>query len=195
MNDHQKEKLLTSTQKVEIIIDIAFGMKFLHENQHIVHRNLKPENILITKKYHAKIGDLAWADEIIDEADFALSQKLEGWSTYTAPEIIKGLDYHEKVDQFAFGKLVYFILNDGVDSPFSYLELERGVTFKKLPTFNELAVDLIEKCCDYSPGSRPLFSEVIELIENGNFALLPNVDENKVKERLMKLKLLEEIET
>lgn len=181
----------TSTEKVKIIIDIAFGLKFLHEEK-IMHRNLKPENIMITKKYHAKIGDFAWANSI--DIDLSYSKKGTGSLLYMAPELMNGDDYDEKIDQFAFGRLMQFILCDGVEPEFNMNDVENGITFKRVPELNDLSARIIQSCCSYDSDDRPTFPEIIEMIQNGDFKLLPDVDSEELKERLMKLEILEEID-
>lgn len=182
---------LNDTIKVSMIIDIAFGLRFLHDVQKVMHRNLKPENILLTKKFHAKIGDFAWANSI--DIDLVYSQKEAVSMAFMAPELLNGDDYDEKVDQFSFGKIVYYIVTGGKQPPFNMMEIDRGVTFKRLPSFTDLAADLMEKCCAYSAENRPLFSEIIEMIEKGGFLILPNVDASVLKERMIKLKTLESV--
>lgn len=99
---------ITNTQLVSIIVDIAFGLRYIHEDKQVLHRNLKPENILITKKYHGKIGDFGWAN-IID-VDLIYSQKDSKSISYMAPELLNRDEYNEKVDQYSFGKLIYYII-------------------------------------------------------------------------------------
>lgn len=172
------ENPLTNTHKVEIIIDLLFGLKFLHEENQIMHRNLKPENILITKKYHAKIGDFAWANSIEDDLNY--SKKETGPMPYMAPELLNGDDYGEKIDQFSFGRILYFILSDGKEPPFNMNDIENGITFKRIPELNDLSAEIIEKYCEYEPENRPTFSEVIDIIVKGKFLLLPGVDADEI---------------
>ena len=172
---------LTNTEKVKIIIDIAYGLKFLQENRCIMHRNIKPENILISRKFHAKIGDFTWAISTDDQSE---RTKKEVKSTYDAPELSNSILYNEKIDQYSFGKLIYFILSNGKEPP---TEINENTMF------SQLAFDIMIKCCAKSPDDRPSFPHIIESMENENFDLLPNININNVKERMIKLDILEKI--
>ena len=92
----------------QIIIDIAKGLKSIHEKG-VVHRNIKPHNIYlnmdqkIVKK--AKIGDFSSAIYIKEIND---SQPM-GTILYTAPEIVKNLDYSEKCDLWSVGLTLFEI--------------------------------------------------------------------------------------
>lgn len=101
---------ITNAQLVSIIVDIAVGLRYLHEDKQVMHRNLKPENILITKKYHGKIGDFCWANII--NADLIYSQKDSKSISYMTPELLNSDEYKEKVDQYSFGKLIYYIISE-----------------------------------------------------------------------------------
>lgn len=47
---------LTEKQKNKIAVEIVLGMKFIH-SRNLVHSNLKPSNILISKDNHVRIND------------------------------------------------------------------------------------------------------------------------------------------
>ena len=56
LNDAIKNKTFSKVQRVCSIYEIASGMKLLHLNR-IIHRNIKPSNILISKNGQIKISD------------------------------------------------------------------------------------------------------------------------------------------
>ena len=196
LNDIFKDKTLKekidNTKIVEIIIDILYGLKFLHEKKNIMHRNLKPENILLTKKFQAKIADFAWANEI--DPDINHTQKDTKSITYMAPELINGNTYTEKVDQYSFGRILNYILSGGKTPYFNVKDIKNGITFQKLSSFTDLASEIMCECCAYSDEKRPLFSTVLKKLENGNFNILPNVDAKKVNYRIIELSILEKID-
>ena len=90
------------------IIDIAKALKLIHEKG-IVHRNIKPHNIFIQKlnknNKKVKIGDFSSAIYIKEIND---SQPM-GTIFYTAPEIVKNLDYNEKCDMWSVGITLFEI--------------------------------------------------------------------------------------
>ncbi len=78
----QKGKL-NAIETINIGLDICNGLKATH-SQNIMHRDLKPQNILLTAEKHAKIADFSIARVFSDKTDFAST--LTGTRRYMAPE-------------------------------------------------------------------------------------------------------------
>jgi serine/threonine protein kinase len=87
----------------KIIRSIAEGLKYLHEND-IMHRDLKPGNILINENCDIKLGDFG-SSRIITPSIKEVTPQI-GTKWYKAPEIIFGKkDYGKYVDIWSFGCL------------------------------------------------------------------------------------------
>ena len=104
------QKKLSEKICAKIIHQVAFGLKYMHDFC-IIHRDIKPDNILI-----ASIGD----DIKVKIGDFGLSKILapqekttEGYGTltYVAPEIINRVPYNKSVDIWSLGVLTYFLVS------------------------------------------------------------------------------------
>ena len=93
-----------------IMIDIARGIYDLHRNG-IIHRDIKPMNILIdskTLKARATIADLGVAIKLSKNADstkFAI-----GTDGFRAPEVALGRPYKHSCDVFSLGCVLYWLL-------------------------------------------------------------------------------------
>lgn len=99
---------LNTIQKLNIIYQIACGLKHLHDNK-IIHRDIKPENILlkqndITKEIILLIADFGIASNETN------GNELIGTPLYVPPEVVAlATEYSDKVDVWSFGILIYFL--------------------------------------------------------------------------------------
>ncbi len=104
---------LTAQTVLTITKDIAEALRETHA-KHLIHRDIKLENILITRDLRAKLTDFG-AAKTLDEAK-DLGFLMAGTWMYVAPELCPSSDkipYNEKIDVWAFGLLVIeLILGD-----------------------------------------------------------------------------------
>ncbi|KAM9392668.1 serine/threonine-protein kinase ULK1a isoform 2-T3 [Pholidichthys leucotaenia] len=107
---HTKGSLSEDTIRV-IVQHIAQAMKMLH-SKGILHRDLKPHNILISQRKH-KSGSVRTIFKI---ADFGFARHLQentmaatmcGSPMYMAPEVIMSRNYDAKADLWSIGAIVY----------------------------------------------------------------------------------------
>lgn len=84
--------------------EILLVFEHLHRN-HIVYRDLKPENLLFDREGHIKFIDFGFAKQITDR-----TYTLCGTPEYLAPEIIRGEGSSFASDWWAFGVLIYEFL-------------------------------------------------------------------------------------
>ena len=84
-----------------IAMDVAKGMAFIHAND-LLHRDLKPGNVLLDAHWVAKVADFGCA---IDDSKYLYEaqSQIAGTPPYMAPEIITARTYQPPVDVWAFG--------------------------------------------------------------------------------------------
>ena len=93
-----------------VAIDIARALEFLHDKQGerpVVHRDIKPGNVLLRSNGQAVLADFGYAVTL--PRDGKLTTRL-GSPAYVAPEVLFGREYNETVDIYAFGILMWEML-------------------------------------------------------------------------------------
>ncbi|XP_031465273.1 serine/threonine-protein kinase Nek4 isoform X2 [Phasianus colchicus] len=100
----QKGKLLPENQVVEWFVQIAMALQYLHE-KHILHRDLKTQNVFLTRTNIIKVGDLGIARVLENQCDMAST--LIGTPYYMSPELFSNKPYNYKSDVWALGCCVY----------------------------------------------------------------------------------------
>ncbi|KAM8799618.1 serine/threonine-protein kinase Nek4 [Eudromia elegans] len=100
----QKGKLLPEHQVVEWFVQIAMALQYLHD-KHILHRDLKTQNVFLTRTNIIKVGDLGIARVLENQYDMAST--LIGTPYYMSPELFSNKPYNYKSDVWALGCCVY----------------------------------------------------------------------------------------
>ncbi|MCL1853574.1 MAG: protein kinase [Peptococcaceae bacterium] len=98
---------------------IKLGIHICHAlelcaGKNIIHRDIKPDNIFVSRYGEYKLGDFGIARQI-DRTMSGLSKK--GTYTYMAPEVFQGREYGANVDTYGLGIVMYTLLNKN-RSPF-----------------------------------------------------------------------------
>ena len=163
----------------DIAIAMANAVKYMHQKG-VVHRNIKPHNIFIEKDdkiiKKVKLGNFYCA---VNKNEINDSEQM-GTIFYTAPEIIKNLDYTEKCDMWSLG-LALFEMYFGV-LPYDYnantkkmndmIYDEKKFVLRKsdIPTLDIL----FKKLLQINPEKRMDSSEFYDYVNSEDF-LKPNI--------------------
>lgn len=105
----QERRPLTLLEKVRIMAQVAEGLAYAH-SKGVVHRDVKPENIMLLPDDNVKIMDFGIA--LGPDRNTAVTQTggIIGTPPYFAPEQLEGLKANEQTDIFAFGDVYYELL-------------------------------------------------------------------------------------
>ena len=108
-----REKKLTLPRALQLAEEIAVALDYAHA-QGVVHRDIKPGNILVTEEGHAKIADFGIAK--LNLAHFTLPGRVMGTPAYMAPEQLSGEGVDGRSDLFSLGVILYAMVTG--HSPF-----------------------------------------------------------------------------
>lgn len=102
------ENNITVSQAIDISLDVAKGIKICHDNN-IVHRDIKLNNIFVSKDGKFKLGDFGISKKI---GELTRSHTIKGTPHYIAPEIyVKNEKYSNSSDIYSLGILMYYLFN------------------------------------------------------------------------------------
>ncbi|EGW34282.1 Serine/threonine-protein kinase STE7 [Spathaspora passalidarum NRRL Y-27907] len=83
---------------------ILSGLSYLYTTHKILHRDIKPNNVLMTHKGEFKLCDFGVSRELTNS--MAMADTFVGTSTYMSPERIQGLNYGIKSDVWSMGLML-----------------------------------------------------------------------------------------
>lgn len=134
----------------------------------IVHRDLKLENLLLTKDKVLKLGDFGLAALVDDKEDKKMG--VVGSPIYVAPEVIKEEPYGKPVDIWGAGIILYMLLSGTM--PFQGDTNEETFAAIKIGKFefpaenfggvSAMAIEFVKALLVYDPKKRPTASEALE---------------------------------
>ena len=105
-------KLIREKMIWDFLIQTLSGLVYLHENKKIVHRDIKPDNLLLDKENGLKISDFGISAVLKQNVDDLI--KCHGTHIgpiqFMAQEMAEGTDYDFKVDIYMLGLTFYFML-------------------------------------------------------------------------------------
>ncbi len=102
------EKLLPVDQVLDIVAQVALGLAYAHEHD-IIHRDVKPSNIMVLRDGHAKITDFGIA-RMSSAAVRTQTGMVLGSPKYMSPEQVMGKLTDRRSDIFSLGVMLYEML-------------------------------------------------------------------------------------
>jgi len=156
----KKSKGLDEKIAFKYFINSAAAINFLHENN-MVHRDVKPENLLIDENGVVKLCDFGWCVEL----GLGARSTFCGTYEYMAPEIINESPYNNSIDVWSLGVLLYELLHGyspfrAKNNPFSednYMEI-----FRNIVKYNfQIEKEISEHCADLLKSNLILILELI----------------------------------
>src|SRR5881392_2314981 len=108
----EHEGPLSSREAIELALQVARGLGFAHESG-LVHRDVKPQNVLLDADGRAKVTDFGIA-HAVDVDGMTITGTIMGTSNYIAPEQARGQPVDEQTDVYSLGCVLYELLTGEV---------------------------------------------------------------------------------
>jgi tetratricopeptide (TPR) repeat protein/predicted Ser/Thr protein kinase len=156
----KREKRLSLERALAIFRQVCAGLAAAHA-QGVVHRDLKPQNVLVDKEGHVRVADFGLARSIGDSA-LTASGAILGSPAYMSPEQVKGDPTDERSDIYSLGIMLYQLVTGETpfQAPTPHAVMEMRLHKKPRP-LRDVAPDapaylegICAKCLALNPSAR-----------------------------------------
>ncbi len=195
---HLKELLkkrgkLTTSEVVDIMLQITDGMSMAHDS-YIIHRDIKPQNIMILENGVVKITDFGIA-MAMNAAQLTQTNSVMGSVHYLPPEQANGKGSTLQSDIYSMGILMYELLtgklpykgDNAVEIALKHLKESLPDIKEELPELPESIANIIKKAAAKNPKNR--YADAREMHED----LLTCMDDSRKNELPLKLEYSENV--
>lgn len=161
LNELIKDKgRLNSTAVVSISKQIANALDCAHKH-HIIHRDIKPHNIIIDENLNVKVTDFGIA-RIATSSTITYTSSVLGTVHYISPEQAKGKFIDEKSDIYSLGVVMYemvtgrvpFDTDNAVGIAMQHINEPLVEPIKLVPNLEPWLNSIIVKCMEKTPENR-----------------------------------------
>ena len=178
-----KKPNISMKRKASILYDVSLGLSYLHGyNPPIIHRDLSPNNILMSRDFVAKISDLGVAKVVQadSKATKSMLTKAPGTVDFMPPEALNDNPvYGTSLDIFSYGGIVLHVVNQEWPTPTSsteynartgrvtgFNEVQRRQKYlDKMKGGAEVLKVLVKACLHNDPTKRPVIAAVFKMLE------------------------------
>ena len=171
---HRKEKL-SLRRKLEMALQIASGMRKIHVHR-MIHRDIRPDNILVTEDYTAKIGDMGLTRLWLPDTKLTTI----GCLPYMPLDFYTG-KYDQSLDVYTYGLTVSELFTEKMHK-FDFASRRAQITHPS-PIF----ANLITRCIDTEPSRRPTAIEIETTLRIYRQAIEKSIRDNNINYAVMSI--------
>ncbi|XP_047341503.1 calcium/calmodulin-regulated receptor-like kinase 1 [Impatiens glandulifera] len=179
----QKHGLLSWELRVQIALDVARGLEYLHDGAvpPVIHRDIKSSNILLDESMRARVADFGLSREEMVNKNVT---NIRGTFGYLDPEYISTRSFTKKSDVYSFGVLLFELIagRNPQQGLIEYVELaamsstEGKVDWEEIvdsnlegkfdsEELNDVAA-LAYKCVNRGPRKRPAMRDIVQALSH-----------------------------
>ncbi|MFO7564149.1 MAG: serine/threonine-protein kinase [Enhygromyxa sp.] len=169
----KKDGPLQPGDAAEVVRQAAVGL-LEAKRAGVVHRDVKPSNLVVTRSGEVKVTDFGLAKALQEDLSITATGVFVGTPDYLAPEQAMGEDVDSSADVYALGCSLYHMCTGnppfrkgGSDDHYTavvrrHLKAERPVLKTQIANFDEELSDLCRRMMSRRPDVRPTLEELIE---------------------------------
>ena len=177
---------------INILTQLLEALQFLHDKCHIIHRDIKPDNIILQKDNNIKLLGFGISVYLQNSNNILVSNKtLKGELRFVPPEmILYGFppEYDYKMDIFSLGFTMYSIMNpsnDGINLPQKTERKDGKFIMTKQYLENKFyhpdLIEFVKHLYENDKNKRPTSSNALDLLKNVQYKIYsPNNINNNI---------------
>ncbi|WP_147264160.1 Stk1 family PASTA domain-containing Ser/Thr kinase [Desertihabitans brevis] len=186
-----REAPMTPLRALDLLDPVLSALATAHE-AHLVHRDVKPENVLISERGQVKVADFGLAKAISNQTSTATAGVLIGTVSYVPPELVVHGQADTRADVYSFGIVLFELLtgrkphvgdsqyevvfahvNKDVPPPSSVRGTSWRISRDAIPPYLDV---LVQTACARDPERRPRDARVLQaMLREARSALLAGV--------------------
>eukprot|EP00056_Hartaetosiga_gracilis_P000502 m.38659 g.38659 ORF g.38659 m.38659 type:complete len:439 (+) comp10233_c0_seq3:78-1394(+) len=161
----KQRRYFHETQVMGWFVQVSLAIQYLH-SQNILHRDLKTQNIFLSKRDVVKVGDLGIARVLDSDDDMATT--LTGTPYYMSPELFSKIPYNSKSDVWSLGCCMFEVATlrkafNAKDYDSLAMKVVRGKVCRIPQVFPDEMNSLFHSMLEVEPENRPSVSEMLQL--------------------------------